>query len=152
MVEKYINISNKNETEAGHTTKRERRFGRAAAKLLAIGALTTVTAMGVNHLVNGGENQPNPEHFGQLDPSITQIHLDEGATLRSAPFTDQIDNATSVRKIDKSRDVETADGVYVTDNENGKWYGISVSDMKVDLNAGIVTVWVNEQTATPVDE
>ncbi|MEO8911371.1 MAG: hypothetical protein ABI303_00155 [Candidatus Saccharimonas sp.] len=150
MIEKNINIPNKNEAEAGNTTKRERRFGRAAFTLIAAGAAATFA---FNTLASNGESQPSPEHFGgQLDPSITQIHIDEGATLRSAPFTDQIDNTTSVEKMDTSLDVKTADGVYVADNENGKWYGISVNDMKVDLESGVVTVWVNEQTATPEHE
>ncbi|MEP7205101.1 MAG: hypothetical protein ABI716_02820 [Candidatus Saccharibacteria bacterium] len=121
-------------------------FGKAR-KLAAIGALATVVLTGCSD---------TPKDYGEKNPKVSSVSLDNGARIRNDPFVgsspefDSLIRTVDLNNLANSIDIPTPGGVYEQRDANGEWYGIPAADFPAgsemkDDSDGIV--WVNDAKA-----
>ena len=103
---------------------------RRIVKLGAVAAIGVAATLSLNHLANS--YRAGNVTDAELNPGITSITLEDEANLRSDPHAQNKDFSNLLDQVDlgdsKHVVIPTEDGGYVTQNENGTWYGIKADD------------------------
>lgn len=129
--------------------------------------IATITMLGTAALVGIGGiaslNHQSSESLAgnisqaEFNTSISSVTLEDGANLRSDPFVQDKDVSNRLDQLDlgdtDSIVITTEDGVQVSENEDGTWYGIRADDLTEPLDIGVENdkdgvVWVNEDSAS----
>lgn len=127
---------------------------------LGLGMAAATAAAVMNQALDTQSNDPD-RYTDILDTNISQLVIEDGATVRQDPFVGDVETNTDNRigTLDIGEMtvliVDSEDGVYVKENTtNGDWYGVPAANLvNVDGTEsdedGIV--WVNEQKAYPAN-
>ena len=157
-----LSYSNEQDSSLVATIKKHGKTALIVTALLGV----TAGAIGVSHHLNqefrAGPDTPS----GELVESYTKMKIGSGAIVRSSPYVPSAEigtNQLGSYDFGNANEVaiDTPSGVQVFSNEDGKWYGFDVDDLKaapingdkkkqpieydVDKDG---RVWVNEQKAS----
>lgn len=136
----------KSNSETNETKKMRRRPSRLL--VAAVGSVTVVMA------IAGCDSEKI--NYGEANPQVTAVTIQDEAILRTEPLLNTSDNITELDKVKldstvASKTIPTPDGVYETSNNNGKWFGIKASDFPEGFgdakNDTDGIIWVNEAKA-----
>lgn len=130
----------KSKSETNETKKMPRRPSRLL--VAAVGSVTVAMA------IAGCDSEKI--NYGEANPQVTAVTIQDEAILRTEPLLNTSDNITELHKV-ASETIPTPDGVYETSNNNGKWFGIKASDFPEGFgdakNDTDGIIWVNEAKA-----
>ena len=135
--------------------KRPELTPRGRNVLIGLGAAAIVAGgIGLNHLANSyreGNVTDAPK-----DSSITELFIQDGAKLRSDADVGNKDFSNELDRVDLG-DAEhivlpTENGVHITSDENGTWYGVEADDLTSVLDVNVEDdedgiIWVNDDRA-----
>lgn len=136
---------------------------------------TAVVFAGVNGLIatakhsessekipkNNTPQLPNYLSRADIDQNIIALSLAEGARVRSEPAVTKETNSNILEEIEKPVEIPADEGMVVSHDVNGDWFGFPAEDLKESLKRvdpdldfdpkadSDGYVWVNEQRATP---
>lgn len=113
-------------------------------KLSSTALVATIGATAV-----AGCSQADYDRFEDdfTEGSFTLV-IEEGGRIRENPYVGSSpESDTLINELEEETQVVLGDGVYITENNNGEWYGIPVDalDKTIDDDDGLI--WVNEQKA-----
>lgn len=124
--------------------------------ILAVG-ITIGASAELNHMSHGSDS---PEKFGQNNPSIGSVIIEDEAPFRYDPAAGTGENNNLIQEFntENPKKIYTPNGVYIKKDEiNGDFYGIKSQDLEKaipgfdDKGDNDDTVWVNSQKATLED-
>ena len=146
----------RNTEDHNEQPKRLELTPRGRNVLIGLGAAAIVAGgIGLNHQSN--EVNAGNVSDAELNPGITSITLEDEANLRSDPHAQNKDFSNRLDQVDlgdsKHVVIPTEDGAYVTQNENGTWYGIKADDLTGVLDVNVENdkdgiVWINDDRAS----
>lgn len=139
--------SEKKNTEPNY--KIRRGLAKTALMVMFIAGAYT----GLNYIDNDGSR--SPEKFGEINPTINEIYIEEGANFRHDPVVEDNDGGNVIETIEQPLNIEDLSGkIRVRDDKiNGDWYGIPIEDIKKvnpdfkDRGDNDDIAWVNTQKA-----
>jgi len=150
-------------TESYISKNEKNRSKNLGMKILALIATIGVSISGCSLIKGMDRGSENPEKYGKLDPSVTQVLIEGGANLRFDPYYAG-DGSNLIRQLndEESFTVETPDGVYLTNQDeysrDGIWVGVKAEDIKnsnpdIDIkNDKDDIIWINEQKSKIIKE
>jgi hypothetical protein len=146
-----------------YITKNEKNKSKnLGMKILALIATIGVSISGCSFIKEMERGSENPKKYGELDPSVIQVLIEDGANLRFDPYYASDGSNLIEQNIGGSVTVETPNGAYLTNQDeysrDGTWVGVSVEDIKNampnfdDKNDKDGWVWINEQKSKVIKE
>ena len=132
--------------------------GRAVAGL-GSAALAAAIAFGSVASLGNQSNEVQSGNISQAEfnTTISSVTLEDGANLRSDPFVQDKDMSNRLDQLDlgdtKDIVITTEDGVQISEDEDGTWYGIKADNLTELLDVDVENdkdgiVWVNEDRAS----
>lgn len=133
------------------STERDKKIKKITKFALGIALATTIIAAGKSF--EGGSK--SAEAFGEINPQIASITLQQEANLRYDPVVAGGEDNNIIESTEKPIHIETNGDVRVhADEANGDWYGIPVAEVRKadptfkDHGDKDGVVWVNQQGAS----